>query len=89
MTYTHAVVKRRHLEAEEIEFLRWRAERWLMVRHMSEVLLHNPLFCLRHAHEVLRHMYRGSTLKSLVGLESERRTFARYCAIRKQEREYA
>jgi anaerobic magnesium-protoporphyrin IX monomethyl ester cyclase len=55
---THAVTKSRYLEAEEIEFLRWRAERWLMVRQMSEVLLHNPLFCLRYAHEVLRHMYR-------------------------------
>ena len=31
---TTAVVRSEHLSAEEIEFMRWRAERWMKVRHM-------------------------------------------------------
>ena len=33
---TTAVVRTAHLEAEEIEFLRWRAERWMKVRHLPQ-----------------------------------------------------
>src|SRR5262249_13050460 len=45
---TTAVVRSEHLEAEEIEFMRWRAERWLKVRHMGSVVLHSPGFVLRN-----------------------------------------
>ena len=31
---TTAVVRTEHLETEEIEFLRWRAERWMKCRHL-------------------------------------------------------
>jgi radical SAM superfamily enzyme YgiQ (UPF0313 family) len=83
---TTAVVRSEHLSAEEIEFLRWRAERWMKLRHLPRALLHNPWFGLRHGSKMLRHTFRGSTLRSLVGLEDERRAFARYRAIRAAER---
>ena len=41
---TTAVVRTDHLKAEEIEFLRWRAERWMKLRHFPFVFLHNPWF---------------------------------------------
>jgi anaerobic magnesium-protoporphyrin IX monomethyl ester cyclase len=34
------------------------------------------------------HTFRGSTLRSLVGLEDERAAFARYKSLRRAEREY-
>jgi hypothetical protein len=37
---------------------------------------------------MLKHTFRGSTLRSLVGLEDERRAFARYRAMRRAERAY-
>jgi hypothetical protein len=37
---------------------------------------------------MLAHTFRGSTLKSLIGLEDERRVFERYRAIRRLERVY-
>jgi hypothetical protein len=85
---TTAVVRNQHLEPDEIEFLRWRAERWLKVRHFWPVVAHDPLFCLRHGAAMLRHTFRGSTLRSAVGLEDERKVFARYRAIRSAERDY-
>jgi radical SAM superfamily enzyme YgiQ (UPF0313 family) len=86
---TTAVVRTAHLPAEEIEFLRWRAERWMKVRHMGAVFRHSPGFVLRNAVRMLRHTFRGSSLwKALLGLEDERRAFARYRAIRKAERAY-
>jgi len=35
---TTAVVRTQHMEAEEVEFLRWKAERWMKVRHMPAAL---------------------------------------------------
>jgi radical SAM superfamily enzyme YgiQ (UPF0313 family) len=85
---TTAVVKSEHLDASEIEFIRWRAERWMKLRHFWPVAAHSPLFVLRHAHEMLGHTFRGTTWRSVVGLESERDVFARYKKIRAAEREY-
>ena len=85
---TTAVVKSEHLDASEIEFMRWRAERWMKLRHFWPVATHSPLFVLRHAHEMLGHTFRGTTWRSVVGLESERDVFARYKKIRAAEREY-
>ena len=85
---TTAVVRNEHLEAEEIEYLRWRAERWMKVRHFWPVLAHDPLFTLRHGVAMLRHTFRGSSVRSWLGLEDERAVFARYRALRHQEREY-
>ena len=85
---TTAVVKTEHLSAEETEFMRWRAERWMKVRHMPAAFTHNPMFVIKHAPRMFAHTFRGSSLKTFLGLEDERRAFARYRAIRQKERAY-
>ena len=85
---TTAVVRSEHLAAEEIEFLRWRAERWMTLRHLPTALLHSPGFAMRHGISMMAHTFRGSSFRSLVGLEDERKAFARYRGIRKAERAY-
>ncbi len=85
---TTAVVRSEHLDAEEIEFIRWRAERWMKLRHFWPVLRHSPGFVLRHGLGMVAHTFRGSTFRSLVGLEDERASFARYKALRRVERDY-
>jgi radical SAM superfamily enzyme YgiQ (UPF0313 family) len=85
---TTAVVRTDHLTADEIEFLRWRAERWMKLRHLPSVFFHSPLFVLRHGAKMLAHTFRGIRLKTLLGLEDERQAFERYRAIREAERVY-
>ncbi|PYQ16000.1 MAG: B12-binding domain-containing radical SAM protein [Acidobacteria bacterium] len=85
---TTAVVKTGRLEAEEIEFLRWRAERWMKLRHFPVALRHDPLFCLRHGPAMIAHTFRGSSWRYWLGLEGDREAFQRYREIRKAEREY-
>jgi radical SAM superfamily enzyme YgiQ (UPF0313 family) len=85
---TTAVVRSEHLTAEEIEFLRWRAERWMKLRHFWPTFVHNPGFVLRHGAAMLGHTFRGSSVRSLLGLENEREAFRRYRAIRRVERDY-
>jgi radical SAM superfamily enzyme YgiQ (UPF0313 family) len=85
---TTAVVRSEHLTSEDIEFLRWRAERWMKLRHLPAALVHNPRFAVANGLAMLRHTFRGSTLRSWLGLEDERKTFARYRALRKAERHY-
>jgi len=85
---TTAVVRSEHLAAEEIEFLRWRAERWMKVRHLPAALLHSPRFAVRHGMSMMAHTFRGGSFRSLVGLEDERKAFLRYRSMRKAERAY-
>jgi len=85
---TTAVVRSEHLSAEEIEFMRWRAERWMKLHHLPKALHRSPWFALRHGHQMLRHTFRGSSLRSFLGLEDDRQVFQRYRAIRKAERQY-
>lgn len=85
---TTAVVRSAHLTADEIEFLRWKAERWMKVRHMPAVLRRRPGFVLRNAPRLLAHTFRGSTWRSMFGWESARVAFTRYKEIRSREREY-
>jgi anaerobic magnesium-protoporphyrin IX monomethyl ester cyclase len=85
---TTAVVRTDHLPAEGVEFLRWRAERWMKLRHLPAVLFHSPWFTLCNAPKMLAHIFRGVTIKSLLGLEDEKKVFDRYRAIRKAERAY-
>ena len=85
---TTAVVRSEHLEADEIEFMRWRAERWMKVRHFWPVLRHDPWFVFRHGAAMFAHTFRGSSLRWLLGLESDRAVFARYRAMRRTERVY-
>ena len=77
-----------HIAAEEIEYLRWKAERWMKLLHMPVALWHDPWFIISHAPEMLAHTFRGSTLRSVLHLEDGRIAFKRYKAIRQQEREY-
>ena len=85
---TTAVVRTAHLEASEVEFLRWKAERWIKVRHMPAAFRHDPWFVVRHAPQMMKHTFRGSSVRSMLGLESEQKAFQRYKRIRQREREY-
>ena len=85
---TTAVVRTEHLAAEEIEFMRWKAERWMKSRHIPAVLRHDPWFVLTHTPKMLAHTFRGTSIRSVLGLEDERTTFQRYKVIRQAEREY-
>lgn len=85
---TTAVVRTAHLDAEEVEFMRWRAERWMKVRHVPTVLKHDPLFVLRYGLRMFQHTFRGTTLRTWLGLESSRAAFVRYKAIRRRERQF-
>jgi radical SAM superfamily enzyme YgiQ (UPF0313 family) len=85
---TTAVVHTEHLDGEEVEFLRWKAERWMKLRHFPVVLRHNPLFVLKRGPDMLAYTFRGCRLKTLLGLEDERLAFRRYQQLRKQERNY-
>ncbi len=85
---TTAVVRTEHVSAEEVEYVRWKAERWMKVRHMPAALRHDPWFIMRHAAQMLAHTFRGCTLRSMMGLEDNRKAFARYKVIRRQERDY-
>ena len=85
---TTAVVRSEHLAPDEIEFLRWRAERWMKTAHIPAVITKEPWFVLKNWPRMLAHTFRGSTLRSALGLESDRNVFARYKALRAQERLY-
>jgi len=85
---TTAVVRTEHLPAEEVEFMRWRAERWMKVHHIPAALRHDPGFVLFRGWKMLFHTFRGSSIRSALGLESEKKVFDRYRAIRRAEREY-
>jgi len=85
---TTAVVRTEALEAEEIEFMRWRAERWMKVRHFPVALRHDPKFVALNAGRMMAHTFRGASLKTWLGLEDEREAFRRYKAIRRKEREF-
>lgn len=85
---TTAVTRTAHLTPERIEFLRWKAERWLKLRHMRTAFWHDPLFIATHAPRMLAHTFRGSSWRSLLGLEPAEAAFARYRTLRRFERNY-
>jgi len=84
---TTAVVRSEAVPAEEIEFLRWRAERWMKLRHFPKALRHSPLFCLRHGPAMIRHVFRGSSPRTWFARDPARAAFARYRQHRAAERE--
>jgi radical SAM superfamily enzyme YgiQ (UPF0313 family) len=55
---TSAVTRSAHLEAEEIEFMRWRAERWMKVRHIPTAFKLHPGFVLKHGRGMMAHTFR-------------------------------
>ena len=85
---TTAVVRSQHVAAVDIEFMRWRAERWMKLRHLPAAFRHSPGFILRHGLAMLAHTFTGTSLRSILGLESERLVFHRYRDRRRREREY-
>jgi radical SAM superfamily enzyme YgiQ (UPF0313 family) len=85
---TTAVVRTKHLDAEDVELLRWKAERWMKSRHFPIAWRHDPLFVTRHARRMFAFTYRGCSWRTFVGLEDERAAFRRYKTIRARERNY-
>ena len=85
---TTAVVATEHLEPQEIEYQRWRVERWMKTAHIPAVISKEPWFVLKNWPRMLAHTFRGSSLRSMLGIESDRKVFERYRAIRAQERVY-
>ena len=84
---TTAVVRSEHLGADDIEYMRWREERWMKARHFPAALAHSPWFVLRNSRRMLAHTFTGSTLRLALGMEGDRAVFARYQASRRRERE--
>jgi anaerobic magnesium-protoporphyrin IX monomethyl ester cyclase len=79
---TTAVVRSEHMAAEDIEYLRWKAERWIKLGPMPAALGRDPWFLMRHGAEMLAYTFGGCTLRGLLGLEDDRRDFGRYKAIK-------
>jgi radical SAM superfamily enzyme YgiQ (UPF0313 family) len=86
---TTAVVGTEHLPPREVEFMRWKAERWMKLRHMPVACRHSPRFVLRHGREMLAHTFAGSTWRSALGLEDPHEAFERFREHRRREREAA
>src|SRR5215510_6486987 len=85
---TSAVTRSTHLDADEIEYLRWKADRWMKVRHMPVAFRFYPGFILKNWRRMLAHTFRGMTWRSFIGLETTRDVFRRYKQIRAKERIY-
>ena len=85
---TTAVVRTKHLSAEEVEYLCWKAGRWMKTKHIPAVLRHDPWFVLSNAHKMLAHNFRGTSIRSALKLEDDKKSFQRYKAIRKAEHDY-
>jgi anaerobic magnesium-protoporphyrin IX monomethyl ester cyclase len=85
---TTAVVRTKHVAAEEVEFLRWRAERWIKLKHLPAAFVHNPWFVLRHGAEMLRYTFAGTTVQSMLGLQDAHAVFNHYRDSRRRARGY-
>ncbi len=84
---TTAVVRSETMTADDIEFMRWRAERWIKLRHFPSAALRNPGFVLRHGREMMAHTFAGCTVRSFFSKQAERDAFARYKIVRAGERQ--
>jgi anaerobic magnesium-protoporphyrin IX monomethyl ester cyclase len=84
---TTAVVRSAHVSADDIEFMRWRAERWIKLKHFPVACMHSPGFVARHGFAMLAHTFAGSSWRSLLRLEDEREAFRRFRDERRLERE--
>jgi radical SAM superfamily enzyme YgiQ (UPF0313 family) len=85
---TTAVVRTEHMSADDIEYLRWKSERWMKVRHMPAAFAHSPWFVLRNGRRMLKHTFTGTTLRSMLGLEDPSAAFSRFRASRRADRDY-
>jgi radical SAM superfamily enzyme YgiQ (UPF0313 family) len=85
---TSAVTRSTHLDADEIEYLRWKADRWMKVRHIPAAFRLYPGFVLKNGRRMLAHTFRGTSWRSVLGFEGSRDVFRRYKQIRAKERQY-
>ena len=85
---TTSVVRNEQLSADEIEYLRWKAECGIKTRHMPAAFRHDPWFIVRNVAKMAAHTYRGYTFRTMLGLEDKWQAFVRYKEIRGQERHY-
>lgn len=85
---TTAVVRTKHVPASEVEFMRWKAERWIKLKHLPATFLHSPSFVLRHAPAMTAHTFAGTSVRSMLGLEPSEKVFERYRLSRQRERQY-
>jgi hypothetical protein len=85
---TTSVVACENLSGDEIEYLRWKAERWIKARHWVELVKHGPIFMARNIEPIFDFKFRGSTLKTFLRLEDDRRAFERNRGIQAAERTY-
>jgi hypothetical protein len=83
---TTAVVRSEHVSADEIEYLRWRAERWMKMRHFPAAAIHSPGFVARNGLRMLAHTFAGTSWRSVLGLEDDRTVFERFRERRRDER---
>ena len=60
----------------------------MKVRHVPAALRHDPWFVISHVPEMMAHTFRGNSVRSMLGLEDERKAFQRYKQIRERERDY-
>jgi hypothetical protein len=84
---TTAVVRSELVSADDVEFMRWQAERWIKLKHFPRAGVHSPWFVARHGIQMLAHTFAGSTWRSALGFEDPRRAFERFRARRQAERE--
>ena len=84
---TTAVVRSEKMTSDEIEFMRWRAERWMKLRYFPQAALRNPRFVMRHGLEMLGHTFAGCRWRSFFSRRAEREAFAGFKEVRARERE--
>lgn len=60
----------------------------MKTRHFWALFQDDPVFALRSAPRMFAFTFRGCTMRSLLGLDSELHAFGRYRAIRTAERNY-
>ena len=61
----------------------------MKTRHIPAVIAHDPWFVVSNWWKMLSHTFRGSSLRSVLGLESDHKVFERYRNIRSAERAYS
>ena len=83
---TTAVVRTASVSAEDAEFMRWKAERWMKLRHFPTACLRSPAFVARHGLQMLAHTFAGSSWRYFLGLEDEREVFRRFRDLRRRQR---
>ena len=58
----------------------------MKLRHLPATFLHSPIFVVRHGLEMIRYTFTGTTIRSIVGLDSDQAVFDRYRRARRGQR---